>query len=712
MNHDNLPHARARATHALPLLLLLTLATAAIAQPDDANDGDADAPATSVTQSITVTTTLPELAPTELLDADALAADAPVDLGGALRRIDGTAAVRRGPINLEPSVRGLQETQVALFVDGTRTFAAGPARMDAGLSHVHPDAVAQLQVVKGPYALTWGAGALSAVRVDTVDLATRSDAGFGGTLDGSFRENGDQLDGYADARLARERVWGVVSVGHRTGDDVEPGDPVGDELVPGDYRSTDSRLRLGLELSDAAILRIGGGYQAQDDIDYPGRLLDATLFRTRSYDASFSQAAPAQTFFAQAYANRKDHRMNNDEKPTARDMPGRMPPFGLRVDLPTESNTAGGRARLERLRGDRTWTFGVDGAQVEQNADRRIFRRADDRLLFDDAVWPDATLRNLGGYAQVVQRGARTSYGGAVRVDASETEADRVSDFFRSATGLGSDDASTDDVEISAAFSAAIELAPSRSLRLGVGRVARTPTTLERYSDRFPSTRFQSTAEFIGDPALTPETAWQVDLGLDQRAGDWLVQIDGFYRAIDDVITVVADPDLARRLPLSPPLVYRYRNGDRATYYGGELRVDWAPPQRGAVRVRAHAGLSYVRGEDETFDEPALGMPPLTGRLGLQLGLLDNRLGVDADLRVTDRQDRVATSRLEQETSGATVIDLRARYRVADGVELSVGALNLGDERYADHLNAPSPFTRARVLEPGRSLTVGVRVRR
>ncbi len=44
----------------------------------------------------------------------------------------------------------------------------------------------------------------------------------------------------------------------------------------------------------------------------------------------------------QFYLNLKDHLMNNEEKPTARPMPGRTPPFGLLVDIPTESNTVGG----------------------------------------------------------------------------------------------------------------------------------------------------------------------------------------------------------------------------------------------------------------------------------------------------------------------------------------------------------------------------------
>ncbi len=71
-----------------------------------------------------------------------------------LRAIPGVNATRRGGANIEPVVQGLRETQLAVVVDGARTFVAGPARMDSGLSHVEPGHVDRVEIVTGPYALT------------------------------------------------------------------------------------------------------------------------------------------------------------------------------------------------------------------------------------------------------------------------------------------------------------------------------------------------------------------------------------------------------------------------------------------------------------------------------------------------------------------------------------------------------------------------------
>ena len=87
-----------------------------------------------------------------------------------MQTMSGVNVVRRGPVGLDPVVRGLRETQVGVYVDGMRTFPADPARMDSPLSHTGPSTLQSVEVAKGPYALTWGGGQLSAIRAETNDL--------------------------------------------------------------------------------------------------------------------------------------------------------------------------------------------------------------------------------------------------------------------------------------------------------------------------------------------------------------------------------------------------------------------------------------------------------------------------------------------------------------------------------------------------------------
>lgn len=82
----------------------------------------------------------------------------PRDAGELLRNMSGMGAVRRGPIGLDPVLRGLRESQVGVYVDGMRTFPAGPARMDSPLSHTGPFTMQSVEVAKGRMHLRGGAG--------------------------------------------------------------------------------------------------------------------------------------------------------------------------------------------------------------------------------------------------------------------------------------------------------------------------------------------------------------------------------------------------------------------------------------------------------------------------------------------------------------------------------------------------------------------------
>ncbi len=665
----------------------------------------------TIRSEILVTSSLPELATERRVHGGEIGESGAHDLAEALRSVEGVSAVRRGPLNLEPTIRGLQEEQVAMFVDGTRTFAAGPARMDSDISHVGSHAAGSVRVIKGPYALAWGAGTLSALEVETLrpDFQERGSDGFSwhGAAgfaygDTSLGSSGGNVDGHLGTWGSSDRLRFFLSGGRRQGDDYEDGDGL---TVPADYESTETRWRFGLRPSSSLLVEYSGGYQEQNDIDYPGRLLDATYFYARShaFELRWEGEGAVSEVYGQLYANHKDHLMNNDEKPTARDMPGRVPPFAIAVALPTESNTEGGRLRVALMRGGADWSFGADYYSVEQTASRTISRRAGGFVLFQDVVWPDAEVENLGVWGQAVWGGEGYRVGATLRFDQVEAGAANLSPFFVANT-RGS--ATRSDSHFSAAVSATLDAGDRWTWSLGAGRAVRAPTVLERYSDRFPSTKFQLAAEFMGNPELAPEASLELNAGGRGTYGDLLIELEGFYRRIDDYITVVPDATLPKRLPLSPPVVFRYVNGSEATFFGGELLLR----QRVNDVVSWRGSLAWVRGEDEALDEPVLGVAPLSGEVGVRFHLLERRLWIDLAGRFAGRQNRVAISRFEQETPGWAIVDLSAGWQLPRGVRLTAAVDNLTDHAYAEHLNSPNPFTRERVREIGRNLRLAAAV--
>ncbi|MFP3939877.1 MAG: TonB-dependent receptor domain-containing protein [Thermoanaerobaculia bacterium] len=659
-------------------------------------------PAARIEREIVVTAGEPDLTTEETIRGVELEERSVRDLGEALRQRPALSAHRRGPINLDPTVRGLQEGQVAVLMDGTRTFAAGPGRMDSDLAHVNPHALESLRVVKGPYALTWGAGALAAIQAESFRAPFSDEPAWAGEVRAGWGENGSVGDGAATVYRSGERSRFSLTVADRTGDDYEAGDG---SVVSADFASRNARWSFGFRPGGpdgATTVEYSGGYQEQLDVDYPGRLLDATYFYTRSHALELDWRGAGGTVTqvrARVYSNRKDHRMSNDAKPSAQPSPERLPPFALDVDLPTESNTVGGAAHAVFRRGGVRFKLGADYYELDQTARRTVARRDTGMVLFRDVVWPDATITDAGLYGQGIWRRAAGEVAATVRVDRMEASAGELSPFFLANT---TGDPDQEETEWSAALSGRWRPTADWLLTAGLGRAVRAPSVLERYSDRFPSSQFQVAAEFLGNPDLDPEVGYQLDLGAESFLGPGSVSMALFYRVVEDHITVQPDPSVPRRLPLSPPTVLRYVNGDEATFWGGEL--GWR--QRLGRTFQARFSASYVRGQDETLDEPAFGVPPLTAELGLRYAPVGGRGWADLAILWADDQDRVAEQRLEEPTEGWTRVDLRGGWRILPELELVLAVENVFDEAYSHHLNALNPFAGERIPERGRSASV------
>lgn len=661
----------------------------------------------SFSQEVVVSGVMPEVATQSIILATAIESRVAQDLAQSLRDHAGVTALRRGAINLDPAVRGLYAEQIGVFVNGTRTFAAGPARMDSGLSHVSPHALQLLHVIRGPYALTWGAGALSAIQAETFKPAfTAGEMKLGGRAGYNYGENGSASDAFASVHGSTNVFRFVLQHNSRTGSDYTDGHG---DLVSGDYESFDSRWDFGVRLNTRTLLEYSGGYQRQNDIDYPGRILDATFFETQShaFDVVHVPLSGALTeVTGQFYVNRKDHLMNNDNKPTAKPMVGRMPPFGIDVDLPAEADTSGARAHVNFGRGPVRYKVGFDAYRLDQSATRTISRRDDVQMsgmsgvMFQDIVWPDARMSNIGGYAQVVADRGVATYGATVRVDTERARVGEVSQFFRQNT---TGDFTQENTNLSAAANISIPLGHRMSFTAGTGSVVRNPSVLERYSDRFPAVKFQTAAEFLGNPGLVPERSNEFNLGALMRSGRGSLEVDYFYRVIDDYITIAPDVGVRKRLPLSPPMVFRYVQSDEARFHGLDLRAqspvtDW---------VEVFSGWSYVHATDTRVDEPLFGIAPHQQRYGMTWHTLDRAYEVSIIVTGTSGQDRVAKSRFEQSSEGWTTIDLQATFPVVDGLILRAGVKNLTDEFYVNHLNSFNPFTGARIAEVGRRAYVG-----
>ena len=472
---------------------------------------------------------------------------------------------------------------------------------------------------------------------------------------------------------------------------------------------------MSYHLAPGSRLTVAGGVQDQRDIDYPGRLLDADFFEAYDVSARYELARPdglLRSLDVLAYGHGVHHGMDNDEKPTreAGQFPDGMarPPLLITVDA--HMTNVGGRLAAELAPSDRLrLTVGGDMYSANRDAERPFYAVMPDGMTMVppfyqgpdgeplDEIWPDVTITDAGLFVNARHYLGPLSASGTVRLDLVRAEAGRATPVYLETVGATDlDDLGATETNLSAAATLSLPLGTAWTASAGLGSVVRTADALERYADRFPASKAQTSAEFVGNPDLAPERSTQADLWLEGVYPRLRLNLNGFYRQMDDYITL-EPTDLNKLLPLSPDVVYRYVNGE-ATFYGGEAAVAYAV----FSGLTASVSASYLWGRDDTLDEPALGVSPLSAELGLRYETPGGRLFVEGGLRAVAEQDRVATTRGETPTDGYVTADLRGGVQIMRGVDLLVGVQNLTDESYVNHLNAKNPFTGVPIPEPGR----------
>ncbi len=650
-----------------------------------------------------------DLVPEQTVDRDRLAAIVPHGAAEVLRELPGTDAMRRGGTALDPVVRGLRDTQLGVYVDAARTFPGGPAGMDTPLSHVDPAHVQGMEVISGPYALTWGAGNLSAIRVTTDPLppagARPLTGRFTSGYDGNLRAS-EVAASLAGAVGPSGRVRWAASAAQRQGSDYTDG---AGRLVQGDFFSREGRARLGVSTGRHSTLAVLAARQEQRDIDYPGRPLDAAFFNTYQLQAEWTHRAPRDSarrigallvrdVDAMAYLYDVDHLMDNDDKPTALPNPSRVPPFALRINTASGVRVLGGRTAV-RLEAPAGWELQVGGDvyHADHDASRRTERRDNGALVNRGLIWGGAWIQDAGAFVRGERSFGRARVATTVRLDAVRAGADSASAFFTTQNGT---DLSSSELNWSGATTVRVPLTPAWAMTAGLGSVVRTAEANERFSDRAPAKRAQTNAEFLGDPRLRPERSTQGDLWLEGRVARVQLQLNAFARWMDDYITIEAT-NLPRAQAGSPPPVFRFVNG-RARYHGGEATASSSV----GASWQVSGSVAYLRGDDLTLAEPALGVTPLRGDVRLRWAPAGRGWFFEGTTRVAGRQERVAVTRGERVTPGWTTVDLQAghAWSLRDGRTLRVraGVRNLLDRAFVQHLSALDAFSGGRLFEPGR----------
>ncbi|MCW5979499.1 MAG: TonB-dependent receptor [Bryobacteraceae bacterium] len=619
------------------------------------------------------------------------------DVGEALSKLEGIWKLRKGGIASDVVLRGFQNDNLNVLIDGARIYGACPGRMDPQAFHVDFAEVERVEITKGTFDLA-NQGSLGG-SVDIIRKRFAPGYHFSPSLQtGSF--------GYFNPALAASAGSDSLEVSggysHRQSDPFRDGRGQRMTAEGGyrpEYMDDDAyRIRTGwITLRFAPARRQSGevAYTRQDGANtlYPYLQMDSPYDIADRLSARYEWrelAGALERIRFHSYYSRVNHWMTDEKRLSSL---GARDAFGMATYA--HARVTGGRI-------DATFHNGlVAGLETfQRNWDAvNSFRTA--AMVTDQNVIPNVNTTVAGAYLQWSKSVSdRLRLGAGARLDTANMYARsssvnlRLFEAYKDVSNLRKRDTNP-----SASVHAAYGLTRSLEVFAGAGSTVRTPDAQERFFNH----RRMGT-DWVGNPALAPARNAEGTLGLNLRRRGFYLKPVAFYSRLSDFIVVHNQARIAPQPAVMNLAARSYANVD-ARIYGGELTYGIGIGPRWLVS----GGASYSRAAKDPI--PSLGildpdvaeMPPLRVRTAVRYGA---RLWfAEAEGLAAGSQRRVDGDLNELPTAGYGVANLKCGLH-AKRSTLSVGLDNVLNRYYVEHLSFQrDPFRSGlRVPEPGRNL--------
>jgi len=620
------------------------------------------------------------------------------DVGEALSKLEGTWKIRRGGIANDTVLRGFQQDNINVTVDGVRIYGACPNNMDPSAFHADFAEISQVEVVKGPYSVR-DQGSLggsislkSPPPMEGFHLFPRLSAGsfnyinptlvasygrprWDGTAGYSFRSSDPYIDGsgkpftsYANYKDSASglNAFDIGTFWFKAG-----GSP-----------ATDDRLQL-------AYTRQQGGR-----VLYPYLQMDALYDNADRLSASYASppfSGIVKQFRLESYYSGVRHWMTDELRISSTGASR-----GYSMGALAATKVVGGRAEAVFS----GFTAGIEGYKRNWNT---VHTMKMSGMYVNQASVPDVDLWVGGAYAEY-----RKVLWGNLRLHAG-ARLDHASDHAHSNalnTSLfwaynGTRAVSNTNLNPSGNLWVTYSFSKEMEIFVGAGHSVRLPDPQERY---FSLKRMGS--DWVGNPSLAPTRNNEIDWGINYRGRRFYVRPTLFFSDLQDYITLHNQNKINIVAEVMNPAARSYANV-QAQIYGGEVSYSI-----GIVDdLLLSGGLSYARGIKDfnpsanILDRDLVEMPPLKTRMCLRYGR--RRLFGEVEGLAVNAQNHVDSDLKEQRTPGYFTMNLKLGIHF-EKMRCTIGVDNLLNRYYYEHFSYQrDPFRSGiRVPEPGRTFYI------
>ncbi|MGB1263728.1 MAG: TonB-dependent receptor [Cognaticolwellia sp.] len=597
------------------------------------------------------------------------------DVADWLKTVPGANINKNGPITGIAQYRGMFGDRVAKSIAGQQIISAGPNAMDAPLTYINPIMVQSVSVYRGIAPVSAGIDTLGgAVEVQLkraeVDIGTT----FAGDVALSYNDINDGTTLAGDINISNKTSGVLLYLTKQSGKDYQDGK--GNSILSSQYDKQQYGIDTRYQTNN---WDIGATWHhaKTDDSGTPALPMDIDYIDSDRYNLDGTISLNNWQLHWQLGYQDATHGMDN---------------FSQRDNMNMAMyryNTADAQTLdYKLLLSQGSWLLGFEGYNAEHNS---LISNPENKMFVIENFNQVEDQRNSlfiewtpshGEFSHTV--GLRLKDNRADAKTVSHTMAMMNPNIAALQTNFNSAKREVSDTSFDLALSSEYQWSKALAVNYAMAIKQRAPSYQERYL-WLPMQATGGLADgktYVGNINLSHETAYQLNGGISYEKGAFAIAPQVFYQKVDDYIqgTPVTDMPIkmvANMMGDDTPLAFS--NID-ATLFGADM--NWR------YRLNAHVNLSgivsYVRGERDDIDDNLYRISPLNARVNLnyQSGNWQSNLAIHA----YSAQRKVSQLNNEQVSNGYAVVDWQIDYFVSSGVVVRLGANNLLDKHYSDHL--------------------------
>lgn len=597
------------------------------------------------------------------------------DVADWLKTVPGANINRNGPITGIAQYRGMFGDRIAKTIGGQKIVSAGPNAMDAPLTYINPIMVESVSVYRGIAPVRSGIDTLGgAVEVNLKKAEVDTGSALSGDLALSYNDINDASTIAGDINISNENTGVLLYLTDQSGDDYEDG--AGNVISSTKY----DKKQYGIDVRhQGKDWQIGATWHhaKTDDSGTPALPMDIDYIDSDRYNLDGElQLSDWQLSWQLGYQD-ATHGMDN---------------FSQRTNMMKTMyryNTADAQSldyKLLLSQGD--WLFGLEGFDAEHNS---VITNPEN-MMFEIKNFNDVKDARHSIFAEWTPSSGKFSHTVGLRVKSNSADAGEIShsmammnpnikalqDEFNDA------DRSVSDTTFDLALSSEYQWTNTTAVNYSVAVKQRAAS----YQERYLWVPMQATGgladgkTYVGNINLDNETAYQINAGISYDEGDFAIAPQVFYQKVDNYIQGTPSTDMRVKMVAGmmgddSPLTFT--NID-ATLYGADMNWHY----RLNEQFKLSGIVSYVRGERDDINDDLYRISPLNTRINLnyQYKNWQSNLAIHA----YSSQNKVSELNNEKASAGYAVVDWQVDYFVSSGLVVRVGANNLLDKQYSDHL--------------------------